>query len=685
RLVLTVQEPPGQRYTTVNGLNVTYNYPQNMFGETLSLTLMVSDGEAVEHDSIQISITDNHAPKLTKPFSDITMLEGETGSFIIDLSEHFTDPDGDPLTFFYTAEYLTVNLHENNSVTISSPDTWSGTETITFRAIDPFGGMAEGYAKIIVQEVNDPPQISKIPDIYVHYDYEYQFNLSKYVMDPDNETYELLFWTTDKYNISFHESDKSLMLLYYPESFLGQKIWVMLYVTDGIDVTTGEFWVHVTDNFPPLIKKELTDVHFIEDSQLLSAFDLSDHFIDEDDNQLGYSFDLEDNANITIVINENNTVDFSSKQDWAGSSIAIFRAEDKTHAFVESWVKIVVIPVNDAPTIKPLPAQKGKVGERWVLDLSEFLFDVDNELSELELSVPPEYSDLVIITGHQITFFADKIINDNIEIIVSDGVNNVTSNIDLKVIKDKPTGDSMILWVWVLLLLIIVIIILAVLGVIRRRHGSFVVTDVFIIHRNGILIKYEGDTLKQGADEDIISGMLTAVQAFISDSFAAGSNKKKDEWELNQLRMGGHEIMFEQGKYLLITVIYEGKPGERLPKLLSLAVEEVEKKYGKILDKWNGRFDQLKGIEDVALATLCPKNMNSKPTEDSTNDQNPINLDQIIVPVIQKSPQLPVQHTQQLPQLPPHQPTTSQPLAQKTPQQPANQVLRPIHVKIPKQ
>jgi hypothetical protein len=562
--------------------------------------------------------------------------------------------------------------------------------------MDSFGAMAEGYLEIIIQAVNDPPTISKIPDIYVHYDYDYEFDLSKYVNDPDNETQELKIWTTDTEHVAFQDSDKMQMLLNFPEELLGQIIWVQLFVSDGIATADRDFWIHVTDNFPPVLKKELADIYFNEDDELKNAFTLTDYFIDNDDLLLTYSFELFDEENITIVINENNTVDFSSNKDWFGSSYAIFRAEDESNAFIESEIEIQVIPVNDPPKIAQIPAQQGTVGERWIIDLSPYLSDVDDDVSKLEVYIDPKYGELATVTGKQLTFHVYKPINKDIEFVISDGHSNSTGRIGLSV--EEAEIDNIVQWMWVLIAIIVLIIILASVIVIRKRHGRFKVSDVFVIHRNGILIKYIGDTLKQGSDEDIISGMLTAVQSFITDSFAAGSSKKKDEWRLNQLRLGGHEIMFEQGKSVLVTVIYEGSPGERLPKLIAYTVEKIEDKYGKILENWNGRFDLLKGVEHLVTPLLTVKvNPENDQKDQSSSQQNIQTISLQSTPtqsVIKQTPSqnsttpsisshsLPKPMPQQLPLLPPHQ--KSQEILQKTPTQGPNKQVKKIPVRLPK-
>ncbi len=686
-LTLSVKEPQDQKFTSVNGLNVTYNYPDRMLGQSIIVTLSVSDGQATVEEDLKVSITDNHAPILIKKFPELKIYEGESLEYIFKLNEYFSDPDGDKLSYFFTAQFLVINLFENNSVTISSPTTWSGEETITFRAIDPQGAMAEGHVKVWVKEVNNAPIILPIPDIYLHYDYDYRFNLSKYVQDPDNDTSELQIWTSDTGNISIPSSESMIMILNYPESLLGRTIWVKLFVSDGIAISTGEFWVHVTNNFPPILKQELLDVYFKEDTSLDDAIDLTEYFFDMDDAQLIYSFDLQDPENITITISSNNTVSFKSKKDWFGNSYALFRAQDKTSAFVESGINIVIIPVNDAPIILEIPEQKGKTGERWVLDLTPYLGDVDNDLSELELSVAPEHSELVTITGKQLTFHADKPVNIDLEIFVNDGIQNNTGTVKLTI--SKPAADeSMIFWVWLLLVIIILIVIITILAIYKRKRGSYIITDVFLMHNNGILIKYLGDTLDNGNDEDIISGMLTAVQAFISDSFATESNKSKEEWKLNQLRMGGHEIMFEKGKYVLLTVIYEGEPGLRLKKILTETVSKIEDEYGKSLDKWNGRFDLLDGVEEIIKPLMTKKKMimkfskkESKSSDETEITAKGISQAQLSIKqttyqskLLPKSTQqhlnIPTQEYIRNPQLPPYIPNvrTTQPITSKMPE-----------------
>lgn len=673
-LLLSVQEPIGQKFTSVVGFNITYNYPQSMFGESVKLTIRVSDGNAFAERTFFVSITDNHAPILIKPFPDIEIPEGESKQYIFNLNEHFMDPDSDPLSYFFNAQHLAVNIHENNSVSISSSGSWFGTEIIVFRAMDPYGGMAEGNAKIHVLEINNPPEILPIPDLFVHYDYNYKFDVSKYISDPDNETSELSIWTSDLDHIRFDDSENTLMILNYPESLVGAKFSIMLNVSDGLGMVWTLFWVHVTDNYPPMLMKNMVDVYFKEDTEILNAIDLLEYFSDEDDDVLEISYNLLDEENITLVLNSDYSIDFSSKENWYGSSYVSFRAEDASKAFVEAGIYVVVIPVNDPPIANPIPDQNGKVGERWILDLTEYIEDIDNNVSELEIIMD---SDLVTLSGRQLTIYGDKSINTNIEFIVTDGFQNTTGSFNLKISEPKqPKSENVSQLVSILLIIIVLIIIIMLIGIIRRRRGNFIITDAFVIHKSGILIKYLGDTLKEDTDEDIISGMLTAVQSFISDSFAGSADDEISDWNLNQMKMGKHEIMIERGKEIFITVIYKGHPGRRLSKLLRQTITKVENKYGSILENWKGNYSRLAGIEDI-ISPIITSNKSTKKTTQKTIELPKKSIEQ--------PPQLPPGDiTQPTPQLPPHQAShvITNELPQKQPIQPSQEYYpqTPVHI-----
>ena len=208
------------------------------------------------------------------------------------------------------------------------------------------------------------------------------------------------------------------------------------------------------------------------------------------------------------------------------------------------------------------------------------------------------------VTGKQLIIHSSKPVDLGIVFTVSDGNLQTQGAIHLIITGRKSEDTSF--WIWILLI-IIIIIVLASIGITAyKRRGNFVITDVFIIHRDGLLIKYVGTSLKQELDEDIVSGMLTGIQSFITHSFTTQSKDKDLDWGIKQLKMADRELMIERGDNIFLTVIYDCTPGQRLPKLLSILVTKIEKKYGGVLKEWGGRESSVKGIEDIVEPVLKP-------------------------------------------------------------------------------
>lgn len=95
------------------------------------------------------------------------------------------------------------------------------------------------------------------------------------------------------------------------------------------------------------------------------------------------------------------------------------------------------------------------------------------------------------------------------------------------------------------------------------------VEQIFLIHRHtGVLLQHVASTDAQVSDPDLVSGMFTAIQDFVKDSF----DKQHGEI-LDSLRMGGdHSVWIEQGPEAYLAVVLRGTPPldlrERFTRLL---------------------------------------------------------------------------------------------------------------------
>ena len=121
---------------------------------------------------------------------------------------------------------------------------------------------------------------------------------------------------------------------------------------------------------------------------------------------------------------------------------------------------------------------------------------------------------------------------------------------------------------------------------------DFSISDVFLIYIDGRLIKSVSfDTsIREEVDEDILSGMLTAVKSFVADSF------KEESGGLKTLQYGKMTIFLERGVTMYIAVVFRGDPHYDLRKKMRKALIGIWEKNKIYLKAWDGGYDGLENI-----------------------------------------------------------------------------------------
>ena len=126
----------------------------------------------------------------------------------------------------------------------------------------------------------------------------------------------------------------------------------------------------------------------------------------------------------------------------------------------------------------------------------------------------------------------------------------------------------------------------------KKREKRFLVEAVYLIYNDGRLLA-KSLSEKQETDADIMTGMLSAVGDFVSDSLG-----KKGH--LGTMQHGDSTILIEQGKECHLAAVAYGKPGKGLKKALKNQLSIIEDEYIKDLKDWNG---------DMSLFADCTTNL----------------------------------------------------------------------------
>lgn len=112
----------------------------------------------------------------------------------------------------------------------------------------------------------------------------------------------------------------------------------------------------------------------------------------------------------------------------------------------------------------------------------------------------------------------------------------------------------------------------------------FRVEQVFLIHKKtGLLLNHVMAEGISSQGEAAISGMLTAIQDFVRDSFQQGQDEG-----LESLRIGDLTVWIEQGSKAILATVIRGTPPVKLRDFLQNTLESLHAQYSDSLQNFQG-------------------------------------------------------------------------------------------------
>lgn len=110
------------------------------------------------------------------------------------------------------------------------------------------------------------------------------------------------------------------------------------------------------------------------------------------------------------------------------------------------------------------------------------------------------------------------------------------------------------------------------------------VEQVFLIHREtGLLLQHVVAEWATAQEPDMVSGMLTAIQDFIHDSF-----RTEREDTLDAVQMGELTLWIEQGPLAVVAGVIRGTPPESLRQSFAEALENIHLEQRQALETFKG-------------------------------------------------------------------------------------------------
>lgn len=110
------------------------------------------------------------------------------------------------------------------------------------------------------------------------------------------------------------------------------------------------------------------------------------------------------------------------------------------------------------------------------------------------------------------------------------------------------------------------------------------VEQVFLVHREtGLLLHHVATARAVLQDQQVLSGMLTAIQQYVRDSFGASQDHT-----LDQFHVGDWTVWIEQGSQAYVAGVIRGTPPESLREEFRTALDEIHAQFAGALKNFTG-------------------------------------------------------------------------------------------------
>jgi outer membrane protein OmpA-like peptidoglycan-associated protein len=123
--------------------------------------------------------------------------------------------------------------------------------------------------------------------------------------------------------------------------------------------------------------------------------------------------------------------------------------------------------------------------------------------------------------------------------------------------------------------------------VVLKHTAQFRVEHVFLIHRKtGLLIEHVAAPEVTAQDPQLVSGMLTAIQDFVRDSFEG--TDKGGGGGIDTLRLGDMLLWCEEGPFAFLAAVIRGNPPESLHAVLRETLTHIHDQFRSSLEEFEG-------------------------------------------------------------------------------------------------
>lgn len=163
KLQFFVEIIQGEIMAFINGARLDWKCPKTWSGNAKAVVTVRDGNGGTSTQTIEFQWQSKNSHPEIQAIDD-QIIDEDTN---LQLGLVAKDPDGDPLTFFAESDLVDLQLSlAGNQLEISPPPDWYGEAEIKVKANDGKGGSDKTYFKLVAKEVNDPPGLPQLYDLW---------------------------------------------------------------------------------------------------------------------------------------------------------------------------------------------------------------------------------------------------------------------------------------------------------------------------------------------------------------------------------------------------------------------------------------------------------------------------------------------------------------------------------------
>ena len=291
-------------------------------------------------------------------------------SATVNVSQYFSDPDGDALAYSATSSNSNVARASVSGFTATITAAGAGSTTVTVTARDPEGLSATQQLAVTVP--NRPPsRVGSVPAQTVEVGRSATVNVSPYFSDPDGDA---LAYSATSSNTNVARASVSGSTVTIAAASAGSTT-ITVTASDPEGLTATQQLSVTVSNRPPRRVGSIPGQTV--DLGQSTTVDLSPYFSDPDRDPLEYSATSQD-SNVARASVSGSTVTITAAG--AGSTTVTVTARDPEGLSATQQFAVTVLQPNRAPRPQgSIPGQTVDVGQSTTVDLSPYFSDPDGD------------------------------------------------------------------------------------------------------------------------------------------------------------------------------------------------------------------------------------------------------------------------------------------------------------------